>query len=471
MVYGFSGIITRFLGVFLIPIYTRIFIPEDYGVIGLVSTTMAVVSIFIVLGLDNSAHRWYYDTENIDDRKTTLASWALCQIVVSLIFALFIFIFSESLGIAIVHRSDAQIYFRLAAMALPLGVIGTVIINWLRMQRRPWETAGFSLGISLFNISLNIILVVIFQWGLKGIYISQIATGVLGTIIGIVLMKDWIHPERFSFERLKVMLKFALPLIPASLAYWLINLSGNYFIQGFSSTAEVGLYQVGTAIAAAIALISGAFQQAWGPFAMSIHKQSEAKKIYADVLLGYLWVTCLASTALSLFARDILRVFTTEAYYDASHVVGILAFNYVLIGLGYIAMTGPSIVKTTKPYAQATLLAMVIVVSLNLMFIPRFGKEGAALATFFGQSIAIIYLFYQSNKLYPIPYRFGKALGILIFSLILAFLGGTFSINNIYLSIAMKIMIILMFVPALFIFGIIKYEYLHRFLLSLRSKV
>lgn len=76
-----------------------------------------------------------------------------------------------------------------------------------------------------------------------------------------------------SLQRLKEMLKFSLPLFPASIAYWTINLSGLFFLNKYCDKSEVGLYQIGTSFASAVALITGAFQSAWGPFAYSIYKK------------------------------------------------------------------------------------------------------------------------------------------------------------------------------------------------------
>jgi O-antigen/teichoic acid export membrane protein len=69
VIYGLSGVISRFIGIFLVPVYTRLFTPEDYGVLSLVGSSLAVVSIFVGLGLDNSAHRWFWDTKDEQDRQ------------------------------------------------------------------------------------------------------------------------------------------------------------------------------------------------------------------------------------------------------------------------------------------------------------------------------------------------------------------------------------------------------------------
>lgn len=471
IVYGLSGVVSRFLNIILVPIYTRVFSPQDYGVMSLITTTMTLISVFVVLALDSATGRWYWDTIDSDDRKTTLASWAWCQITVSLAFGALVFALSSRLGQELVRRSDAGLYFRLTALALPLSALGTVVTNWLRIQRRPWATMGFSVGVNLFNILLVIFLVIILHWGLTGIYVAQVATALIGTAIALALLRDWVHPRRFQWPRLKVMLRFAFPLIPAAAAYWAVNLSGRYFIQFFSSTLEVGLYEVGNAVASVVALATAAFQQAWGPFAMSIHEQPEAKQVYASTLLFYLWLTCLASTTVSLFAPELLHIFTTEAYVGAGRVASFLAFGYVMIGLGYIAVIGPTIVKTTKPYGFAVIVAAILTIGLNFLLVPHFGKEGSAIATLLAQTFVPIYVFYRSQKLYPIPYRFGTGIGILALSGILVFIGYSWHISNLILGVGTKVFLVFWFLPALFVLRVINFEQARRFLLNQLNKV
>src|SRR5262249_53203834 len=145
LVYGLTGVLARFISVFLIPVYTRVFSPDDYGVMSLVTTTMAFVSTFVVLALDNSAQRWFWDTEAADDRKETIASWVCCQLVVSFSFATVIILSADHLAQWILGRPGAGIYFCLVAISIPLSALGNVLTNWLRMQRRPWAATAYFL--------------------------------------------------------------------------------------------------------------------------------------------------------------------------------------------------------------------------------------------------------------------------------------------------------------------------------------
>jgi O-antigen/teichoic acid export membrane protein len=54
LIYGLSGVISKMIGIFLVPVYTRLFLPDDYGIINLINTTFFLIGILVVCGLDNS---------------------------------------------------------------------------------------------------------------------------------------------------------------------------------------------------------------------------------------------------------------------------------------------------------------------------------------------------------------------------------------------------------------------------------
>ena len=90
-------------------------------------------------------------------------------------------------------------------------------------------------------------------------------------------------------------------------------------------------------------------------------------------------------------------------------VAGLLAFNQILIGLGYVAAIGPGIAKNNKAFGLAMVTSAVVLVILNLVLVPRFGKEGAAGSILISQSIVPVAVFLHGQRLFPIPYKFGKA--------------------------------------------------------------
>lgn len=146
-------------------------------------------------------------------------------------------------------------------------------------------------------------------------------------------------------------------------------------------------------------------------------------------------------------------ILTTKDYYGAFVVAGILSFNYLIIGLSYIASIGTSLAKDNRAYGIAAVISAFLLVGLNLTLVPRFGIEGAAIATVASQIIIPIAVFWHGQKIYPIPYNFQKAAIIFITSIMAAF--GTLYFTNvmtkgIFLEIAIKIFISIIFFSGLF---------------------
>lgn len=454
LVYGLSAVATRFINIVMIPLYTRVFSPEDYGVMSLVITTMTIVSVLVIMALDAAAGRWYWDTSEQVEQKSTIASWVWCQTIGSIAIGSLILIFSRDLAVHIIGREDAAEYIQWSVLALPFTGLGFIVTNWLRFQRRPWSTLVFTATTSILTIGITILFVLGFQWGLKGVFMAQFVASLGTATLAIFFMRDWMNPIYFRWQRLREMLKFALPLIPAGLMYWVISSSDRYFIRTYVSVHEVGIYQLGVSIAVIVAFGTSAFQQAWGPFAMSIHKEESARQTYTQVFLFYLWSMCFLSVAVTIFSPEIIRIFATHQYEGAGKVVGLLTLSYVMMGLTAIAATGPTIVKSSTSIGVAIIVAALVTIGLNFILVPRFGILGSAIAAFASQALVPCFLFYWSQRIYPIPYAFFKGFILVALAGVLIVIGSLLQFENILLKVAINITLLFMFVPFLFMFRI-----------------
>ncbi len=465
IIYGLSGAITASIGIFLIPIYTRIFSPSEYGIIALITTLTGLLGMLMVLGLDNSSARWFYDTDDIEDRKYTISSWFWCQLSTGFIIAISLLLFAPNIAILLLNSEDYAILIRIVAITLPFGTFGKVFGNWLRYQRRAWTTTIFSTISSIGTIGIIILFVLVYRWGLTGIYSAKLIAAIIAAIGAITIMKTWINPVFFSMPRLKEMLTFGLPLVPAAIASWITLSSDRFILQIFHDTSEVGLYSVAATLASGVALVTVAFQMAWGPFAFSIYREKESLNVYSQVLNLYAFLGCLLCTTLSLFAPFLLHILTTPDYYKSASCVSFLVFSYLAAGATYIMATGVSIAKKSTPIAVSIFIGAGVNIGLNFLLIPSIGKEGAAISTFIAYISASIYLYFSSQKVYPIPYQFKKALICFGLSWILIAIDYFFFPAREYSALKLRTGISLLFIPLAFWLRIIKPVHAKRLLL------
>lgn len=465
VIYGLSATISRFIGIFLVPLYTRVFTPADYGIIALIASFDGLLTTFTVLGMDNASARWFYlDTEGkTESRKRVISTWFWFQGFVSLAITVLVIGFSKTLTNLILDSSALTGLIIITSLTWPLNTFKKVLGNWFRYQRRAWHAVSFSTASSLLTIGLTVLFVLILKRGLAGIYWAELISLGVMSIVAVVLLKDWISPGHFSVALLKPMLIFALPLVPATIAGWVTASADRFILKAFENTSEIGLYSIAATLASGMTLVIGAFQMAWGPFAFSIIEEPGAHRVYGKVFSLYFLLGSGLATALTLFSPLILYIFTTSQYAGAATSVAFLAFSSLAIGATYIAALSCGIAKRSVPSSVSIFIGAGVNTILNFILIPRLGRNGAAIATLVAYAAAAAYLFIVGQKLYPIPYRFRDAIACQGFAWLLIgvdhFLLPTWGIWPFLARLGMCFL----FVPLALALGVIRTEHIRSF--------
>ncbi len=453
LAYGVASILSRFIGFLLMPLYTRILTPEDYGVLNIINITVTLVTLFSVLGLDGATHIFYWDNTDDGKRKSVFASWYWSQLSTSFIIAMLLFAFSGSLSELLFKSAQHANMFRLASLILFTNILPSVVINWFRIRRLPWTTTWFSLALGLVTIGLNVWFIAGLRWGVRGFILAQVISGGIMSLVALYFLRNWLSPYKISYPLLKQMLKYSLPLIPAALAYWCLNFAGSFFLQLQKGEAEVGLYQTGSTIASIMMLIISSFTQAWGPYAMSIKNEEGAINFYARVLVFYIAISGVFAAGIGIFAHEILYFLTTPSYWEAHNVAAILAFNSILTGLNFIAALGLNFVKNMKPYSLAIIIGAVVNLCLFYFAIELLGKEGCALAILLTNIGVTLLIFRSAQKAYYIPYNFSKAVMIFLLCTGFVVLSKFIDVTSIWLSIGVKSVLGLLLITLIFYFN------------------
>jgi len=448
-VYGISSILGRAINFLLLPFYTRILSPEDYGVLNIINTTFTIIWLLAVMALDSAAFVYFHDKPEDRFRKSIFASWFWSQLVVAFLFAFLLFGFSGMLSNGFFGTQDYQYEFRLISILLLVNLLPNIIWNWFRSFRKVKPTALFTLFQSLIIIGLNIWFIAGLRMGIKGFFLAQIISGFIMTGVAFFILKDWISFHFFDKVILRKMLNYSIPLVPTAIALWGLNSAGGYFLQAYKGEKEVGLYQTGVTIAGIMTFVIGAFTQAWGPFAMSIKQEAGSKEFFAKVFILYLSIVGFLASVIALFAPEILLIITAPEYRGANWVASILAFNTLLIGLNYVGSLGMSLVKNMRPFAKAFIIGAVLNIFLYLIGSRYLGKEGCALASLLTNMGITVYIFMAAQKMTFIPYNFRKGWAIGLVCLSASVLGKLFISLTFWYGVIIKLGLCLLILIAL----------------------
>ena len=81
LVYGFTGIASTLAAVLLVPIYTRILSPSDYGVIAILSTLGPILVLVLNLGLGSAMFLAYFRAEGENEKKKVVGTALSFQVL------------------------------------------------------------------------------------------------------------------------------------------------------------------------------------------------------------------------------------------------------------------------------------------------------------------------------------------------------------------------------------------------------
>lgn len=457
-IYTLPGIAGQVIGIILVPIYTRIFIPADYGIMAGVAIAIPIVTLLVMFGIESGVARYYLDSQDEEDKKLTASTGlffvAMLSFSVILIAVLF---FSEEISQLVLTDRKYSTYFLVALASIPFALCYKLALDIFRFRFQTTRLTVISIAKLLVNVGLTVYFVVFLRIGIVGVYLALLITAVVFSFAVLFMVRDNYIPA-FSFKRLKRLLAFSIPLVPTAMAIYIFQYADRYLLIRLATLEELGLYSVGMTIASVLILLTGGFRTAWIPIIYSSFREEESRRFYAKIF-DYFWASIfLGAIGISLFSREILFILAPPTYLGACTVVPILVLGVVFFNAIQFFSFGIGIAKKTQYYLALMVVAASLNIGLNYLLIPNYGMVGAAIATLISSTIYAVSLFIVSQKLYHVNYNLKAFFKILIVvaGIISA---GYFLFSDITLiNIIIKIALVGVFIACVYLFNLVGKE-------------
>ena len=265
-VYGLGGVANQALAIILVPIYARQLGSEGYGTVALLTTTLSTATLIATLAMPQAFFREYL-REAVDDRQrqAVLRTTLGLRLVASLAALAVMLLLAWPLAEVILGGADAWPLMALLGVVVLFDTLNLVPLSFLRAERRPRPYAVLSFSRAVLGSFLIVGLVVGAGLGPLGVVLGSALSAIAAAVAGMVLLaRDGRLGMSLDRVLARRMLAFGLPLVPAALAGWALNLSDRYFVNAFDGRAAVGIYSAGYTVGLAInALAIAPFSLAW----------------------------------------------------------------------------------------------------------------------------------------------------------------------------------------------------------------
>ncbi len=407
LLYAFMNVGTKLIAFIMLPIYTS-FLPDpaEYGVLDYLDRITSMLTFIVIFGTDSALAFYYFDTEDKKKKLQYVRTVMGFRLMVVMLTGLAVL--AAGPWLSKVMLDDPSLFYLLyiAAGVLLLDTVIALVLTVLRYEFFTKKVVITTILKMLLIALLSYAFLKFISPSVEGILYGRIASG---AIIIFLLLKPSIQYLKVSFNKdiLKEILKYAAPLVPASLAFWVIVNANVFFLKEFSSFREVGIYGTAIKFATLITLLTSGVQMAWRPFSMSLKEKKDSPVLFSKLYYAILLVGGFGILFVATFMPWIITLLS-DKYHEAYKYVAVLSaatflnFYYMIISVGIF------FTKKTKLISYAFGMAAVINIGLNFLLIPAFSIWGSVAAYLVSYLIAITYIFYKSQQLYFIPVSFAK---------------------------------------------------------------
>lgn len=451
-IYGLSSVIGRLLNYLLVPLYTRYFLPEEYGVVTEMYAYVAFLVVILTYGIETAFFRF----SNKENNNKKVYSTALISLVFSSSFSMLLMFSGSSLIANFLGAGIESRFIEWFAIIVGLDAISSIAFAKLREEENAIRFATIKLLAIITNIGLNIFFIVYKGYGLE-IFGASCSGGIeyifianlISSIVTIVLLSPKMLKIEFVFDRIiwRKMMIYALPLLFAGLAGMVNETIDRILLKHLlpnSATAqhELGLYGAFYKLSIIMVLFIQTFRFAAEPFFFAQYKQKDDRKVYADVMKYFVIIMMVIFLTATIF-YDFIIGFLGSAYHDERGflVVSILLLANLFLGIFFNLSIWYKLTEKTIFGAYLSIIGAVITILLNVILIPKMGFVGSAWATLVCYFSMVSASYFFGKKYFPIPYQIGK-----IFLYLVSMLGIYLLVYNQYFNLMINSLLLLGFI-------------------------
>lgn len=377
----------------LVHFLLRVVLGRELGASGLGLYTLAFTIYmfgmqFAAFGIGIALTKYVAEhNENLKKVEEFVSSGLIGSFISGLTVGIILYLSSNTIAIKFFDSPELAYLLRITAFCLPFIALQRVALGTLNGLRKMSYFALLNIVQNVSVFALSVILVILFKMNVTGaIFGFVIPTIVMGPL-ALVFIKDFFEVPSKLFNtilRLKELSWFGFYVVLTNSIGMILTQIDSLLIGHFMDKTEVGYYAVAVVLIQGIILVPAAVQRVTSPAIASYHGKNEyenIRKLIKKTVAKTFLITICFSVLLVILGKFLISFLFTEEFLPAYIPLLILLIGYTIYA-PVIAIGGTlsSIGKVNVQFRVSALCAMINII-LNILFIPRFGIAGAAIAT------------------------------------------------------------------------------------------
>ena len=405
-IYGLSSIVGRFLNYLLVPLYTAKFSAASggYGIITNIYAYVALILVLLTFGMETTYFRFTNKTHT--DSQTVYSTTLISVGTVSLLFAVLVLLLLSPIS-QLMGYGEHPDYVGVMAATVAIDAFLCIPFAHLRQQKKALKFAA----LKLLNIVMSILLNVFYFVWMNGndvgyvFYINLFCTAMLA----VCLITEYTGFRwRLDSKLLRTMLSYSWPILVLGIA-GILNQTADkmlfpYIYQGADMHEQLGIYGACSKIAMIMAMITQAFRFAYEPIVFAGVKDKDQHEMYTQAMKYFVIFTLLAFL-LVVGYMDILKyIVRNQDYWVGLKVVPIVMAAEIMMGIYFNLSFWYKLIDKTIWGAVFSGIGCLVLLVVNIVFVPRYGYMACAWGGFAGYGVAMLASYFVGQKYYPLAY-------------------------------------------------------------------
>lgn len=393
--------VLSFKSILIIPFLTRHLGALNYGVWSQISTVVAILSPFIILGSHHGIIR-YLPGKPKEERRNQFVAWLLFLVLMCVLIFLVVILAREELADVVFGGGDEfNLFLPLAAISLATDILLNAFRNWYRVENNAKIYSYINLGVSFLSAAAVAAILIrdetVFQLIVYSVGADFLVIGILVT--HFLLSTGMPKPD---FSIIRPVVKFGLPLMPAGWALLALNYVDRIFLVNYFDLRTIGVYglaySVGTLI---VPFMLKPFRMMFPNSAAELFNQNDLKtlqRLYDRSAGTSLLLAIPTAVGLFVLGKPLLTVFATAEFAAGGPAIAFISAGYIFLILSDYFMVSLGLVHKQHYTTISYYVALAIHILLNFLLIPRFAITGAAVSTLLSFLALLVMCFVFANR-------------------------------------------------------------------------
>ena len=372
-----------FLGnALIVPVYTNLLLPEQYGVYSISIALLSFLCIIFSDWVGLSGLRFFRKHELIDDMPNYITTLiAILGINLLLMFGLS-YVFHNQ--ICSFFNLPIQYFFAILFLIIPVA-IRALLFQLIRAQLKSLSFTLSTIVNQFMTIGLSVFFVKMFGHGAYGMLLGM---GVSISLIDILLIYQsnifkWIKFNKVRWNFLLPIFAYGIPIAATSLSAWIINQSNKFIMNSIKGFSEAGIVGVGYGLT--LPLLMTIFSIITVAAIPRIYRMYEdridVRPILSKFTSYYILISLPIITIMALYSDVYVSVFANENFHRASKLIPYFSFGTFFLVLADYTTLQYHLANKTYIEFILKLVSGIFGVILNILLIPKTGLVGVGIAT------------------------------------------------------------------------------------------